>query len=213
MKYCEKCGKEITDPSGECLICASAMQNSEEEAPKNTCVHCGAELAADAEVCMSCGCPVAKTTEQPVASATVAFPFKRKKLSVKQIVLMVAAAVAVIGVIVGGIFLWRHIRVQKIAKALEGETYRFEEWHYYTYIADTYNIKEMDFKDDMECEYYYYYSNIDAENEYTRTYSVRFRGEDVYIIMGIDEYEVDFDRHGDIVALIDTSNDEEFELQ
>lgn len=211
MKYCEKCGKEITDPLGECLICASAAQSVAEEAPKNTCAHCGAELAPDAEICMSCGCPVIKTAEPPVAPATVTVgSFKGKKLSVKQIVLLSAAVVAAIGVIVGGFFLWRHIRVQKIAKALEGETYRYYE--YKSYISSL-TIKKMDFKDDMECDYYYYYSIINAENEYIRPYSVKFRGENVYIIMGVDEYEVDFDRHGDIVALIDTSNDEEFELQ
>ena len=207
--YCEKCGKEIPEGLSECPVCTVLTESVSDNVPENVCVHCGAAITEGAEVCMNCGCRVEKVTQPLIISESVTV-FKKKKLSVKQIILPIVAAVAALGVIVGAFFLWRHIRVQKIVNALEGETYRYYE--YQSYIS-TYTIKEMDFKDDMECDYYYYFSILDQGGDYTRTYSVKFRGKDVYIIMGVDEFELDFDRDGNILALIDTESDEEYELQ
>ena len=207
--FCEKCGKEIPEGLSECPVCTVLTEIVSENVSENVCVHCGATIAEDAEICVNCGCRVEKVVQPPVTSDTVAV-LKKKKPSVKQILLLCGVAVAAVGVIIGAFFLWRHIRVQKIVNALEGETYRYYE--YESYIS-TYTIKEMDFKDDMECDYHYYYSILDRGGDYTRTYSVKFRGKDVYIIMGVDEFELDFDRDGNIVALIDAENDEEYELQ
>ncbi len=199
MAFCTKCGKEITDPSGKCLEC-----EPETSVPAPVCSHCGAEIAEGSEICMSCGCKI---------EAAPAKPEKKSGLDVKKIVLIVAAAVALIGIIIGGLFISNHMRQQAVIEQLSGNTYRYFDTNVYVSLGKyDITINQFTFDENGECEYYYYYSNVmDEGTSYARAYTVDFDGDKVYLKMGANTYEVIYDNFGEIDSIYDSNRDETYE--
>ena len=200
MAFCTKCGKEITDPSGKCPECEPVIQK-----PTPVCSHCGAEIAEGSEICMSCGCKIEATSPTE--------PEKKSGLDIKKIIIIAASAVALIGIIIGGLFVHNHMRKQEVIEQLSGNTYRYFDTNVY-YALGKYDvtINQLSFDDNGECEYYYYYSNVmDEGTSYDRTYKVAFEGDKVYLKMGIDTYEVRYNNYGEIDSIYDSDRDETYE--
>lgn len=131
----------------------------------------------------------------------------------KKIILIVIAVILAIGIIIGGYFLVNYIRVQSVVNKLEGNTYAYYDYTSYTYVEDTYEYKIMKFKDDMKCDYSYYYSTLGTGDEYTRTYSVEYElGGDIIIKLEMDthKYKVNMDKNGEIYSITELVWDEEF---
>lgn len=173
------------------------------------CTHCGNALDDSAQICMSCGCPVDNTTF-PTAISPTSAPVARKavttKLTKKHWIIITVSVVALIGLINGGIFLGRYIKKQQILDELIGRTFTYKEY-------GTYNltVQRITFIDTEKADYYYSASILDTEMELTRYYTVEFDGGDPYIVMGTDEFYIEFDRHGNIDSLHNSIDDETYE--
>ncbi len=67
MKFCQKCGKEITDEAVVCPDCGCKVEQQKviEKPATKFCQKCGKEIIFEAIVCPGCGCDVAsyKTAE------------------------------------------------------------------------------------------------------------------------------------------------------
>lgn len=74
MSFCSKCGKEITDPSGRCLVCDPVAEPVAEQ--KMPCPHCGAEVEVSTTVCAACGCPIMTAEQAPQTKKTAKSPIK-----------------------------------------------------------------------------------------------------------------------------------------
>ena len=199
MAFCTKCGKEITDPSGKCPECEPVIQK-----PTPVCSHCGAEIAEGSEICMSCGCKI---------EAAPANPEKKSSLDIKKIIIIAASVIALIGIIIGGLFFYNNMRKQEVIEQLSGNTYRYFDTNVY-YALGKYDItiQQFTFDDDGVCEYYYYYSNVmDEGTSYTRSYEIEFKNDKVYLNAGGSLYEIRYDNYGEIDSIYDSGRDETYE--
>ena len=175
------------------------------------CAYCGAKVEATAAVCMSCGCPVNAAPTQPVVSSTATKTVRHgaptKKSPWKWILLGVGALVLVAVIVVVALFVVPEMREAAIRKQLAGETFTYYERSYYSYSWD-----ELDFLDEEEVKYSYYYSSIDTGNEYTCDYEIVFEGDDAFIVRLASKYKIEFD--GDeIESLYDVKNKERYEKE
>lgn len=173
------------------------------------CTHCGNALDDNAQICTSCGCPV-ENAAVPSAFSPAPPPVAKKdfltKLTTIHWIIIAVSIVALIGLIVGGIFLGREIKKQQIIDELVGRTFTYKEY-------GTYNltIQKLTFIDTLKADYYYSSSILDTEMEFTRYYTVEFDGSNPYIVMGTDEYYIEFDRYGNIDSLHNAIDDETYE--
>lgn len=173
------------------------------------CTHCGNALDDNAQICMSCGCPV-ENTAVPSAFSPAPPPVAKKdfltKLTTKHWIIIAVSIVVLIGLIVGGIFLGREIKKQQIIDELIGRTFTYKEY-------GTYNlsIRKLSFKDNVLVDYYHAESILDTEMEFTRYYTIKFDGNDPYILIGSDIYYIEYDRHGNIDSLHNSIDDETYE--
>lgn len=53
MKYCEKCGKQLSDEACFCSGCGCSTADKK----KKFCTKCGSEIESEAIICPACGCP------------------------------------------------------------------------------------------------------------------------------------------------------------
>lgn len=173
------------------------------------CTHCGNALDDNAQICMSCGCPV-ENAAVPSAFSPAPTPVAKKdfltKLTTKHWIIIAVSIVVLIGLIVGGIFLGREIKKQEIIKLLDGKTFTYSESYY-----SGFTIKRIKFISKNKADYYYYYSGIDVENEFTRKYKVEFDGNNAYVQFPSDKYYIEFDKYGNIDYLYDPVYDEKYE--
>lgn len=173
------------------------------------CTHCGNALDDNAQICMSCGCPV-ENAVVPSAFSPAPPPVAKKdfltKLTTKHWIIIAVSIVVLIGLIVGGIFLGREIKKQQIIDELIGRTFTYKEY-------GTYNlsIRKLSFKDNVLVDYYHAESILDTEMEFTRYYTIKFDGNDPYILIGSDIYYIEYDRHGNIDSLHNSIDDETYE--
>lgn len=173
------------------------------------CTHCGNALDDNAQICMSCGCPV-ENAAVPSAFSPAPAPVAKKefltKLTTKHWIIIAVSIVVLIGLIVGGIFLGREIKKQQIIDELIGRTFTYKEY-------GTYNlsIRKLSFKDNVLVDYYHAESILDTEMEITRYYTIKFDGNDPYILIGSDIYYIEYDRHGNIDSLHNSIDDETYE--
>jgi len=173
------------------------------------CTHCANTLDENAQICMNCGCPVDNTTVSTAFSPTPV-PVAKKdfltNLTTKQWIIIAVSIVALIGLIIGGIFLGRHIKKEQIINELIDRTFTYKEY-------GTYNltIKTIHFIDEKNADYYSAYSILDLETEYTFSYSIEFDNGDPYVALGSDRYYIEFDSHGNIDSLNNSTDDETYE--
>ena len=170
------------------------------------CEKCGKEIAEDSDVCLNCGCAVEAVEEsQPTDK-------KPERNNRKRIVLIIAVAILAIAVLVAGYFVYNYIRTESVIDDLSAQTFRYYDVKSYPSLGEVhYTSKAMKFDEDGILEYSYYYSNIDAGDTYQRTYKVKFKGDMIIMEMGIDEYEVMYDRYGQISGIYDFDYDELYE--
>lgn len=163
MKYCEKCGKELSD---------------------------------DAAICMGCGCPTGYDEHQKQVK-------EKKKFGIKKILLIIAIVAAVIGVAIAGMFVWRHIRTERVKDQLAGKKFEYRSSSLYSYTHRYYAFDE-----ESNCTYYYKYTHMDEGKENERDYKITFKNGNVFIESFIDILEVQYDSYGNITALYDISTKE-----
>lgn len=171
------------------------------------CEKCGKEIAENSSACLNCGCEVVVVEESQVMDK------KPEGKSRKKIVLLlIIAAVSAIALLVAGYFVYNNIRTKQVIDDLSGQNYIYTDIKSYPALGEIhYTSKEMDFDDEGVLEYSYYYSNIDAGDEYQREYKIKFKGDMIILEMGIDEYEVMYDRYGQISGIYDFVYDELYE--
>ena len=168
------------------------------------CTHCGSEIMDDAIICAGCGCPAIEEEQTSVD--------KKKKFNKKTLLILIISAVAAIALVVGAIFLVNHIRVANVIKDLSGNTYSYFDSNIYPSLGIyNYTEKEMKFDDDGTMTYSYYYSNIDAGDEYERSYEIKFEDGMVILQAGINTYEIQYDRYNRIEGIYDITLKELYE--
>ena len=170
------------------------------------CEKCGSELLDDAQVCMNCGC--AFNQEQTDFIATQSNKKSKKNTAILIIVTCVVAAVLA----VGGLFLVNHVRETKVIEQLSGERFRFFEDHvYYALGKYDYEEKVITFDNNGELTYSYYFSNINAGDEYERDYNIKFKKKMAILEISDEEYEIQYDNYGEIEGLYDIQAKELYE--
>lgn len=162
------------------------------------CSKCGKELSDEAVVCMGCGCAV--DSRAPQISAP------KKQLGKKQITLIIIAAVALVALIVVGFFLWRFLKIEQVKKDLAGNEYTY-------YYSSTFSYREYSyaFDEDANCTHYYYFANIDAENEYEKDYKIELKNGKIFLVFPSDTLEVQYNDYGKIKQLYDINTDEVYD--
>lgn len=167
------------------------------------CQKCGKELLDEAVVCIGCGCPVKTTLINKVPKETA-------KSRLRNIALLIIGVIVIAALTVGGYFLYNHIRVTNVVNDLSGHrfVYRDSVRLLYSY---SYTEKEMEFDEDGTLTYSYYYSNIDDGDEYERDYKVKLKNKMIILEVGLDSYEIQYDKYGKIKAIYDIASDESFE--
>lgn len=164
------------------------------------CEKCGSELADEAQVCMNCGCPVAGNDEKMPQKAT-------KKMSKKTVWTIVIAAVAAIALIVGGLVVVNHMRVQEVVEQLAGKSFTHESGSSNLHAGTfTYSKNTMTFDENGELTQSYYYLSSGAQKEssgeYTSEYKIRFENGITILEVEGNEFEVRY-AYGEITSLYD----------
>ena len=127
------------------------------------CQKCGKEIVEDSIVCLNCGCAVAM--EQ-----SASMDQKPEKNSKKKIVLIIIAAILSVALLIAGYFLYNYIRTMQVIEDLSGQCFIYTDIKSYPSLGEiSYTTKKMDFDNEGILNYYYYYSNIDAGDEFQRT--------------------------------------------
>lgn len=165
------------------------------------CGKCGNELADDAQICMNCGCAV------DVQKSNVKTVNTRKITGTKKIILIVVAAILAAALLVGAYFLVNYIRAASVVKDLSGRIFAYHDYTGYSITE-----KEMEFDREGKLTYSYYYSNVmDAPVEYERDYQIKFEEGMIFLVAGIDEYEIQYDKYGRIEGIYDIDWNELFD--
>lgn len=165
------------------------------------CAKCGNELADDAQVCMNCGCAAGTQKGNTIAAKTNKISGKKK------IVFIVITAVLAMALLVGAYFLVNYIRAVNVVNDLSDRRFT-----YYDYSSYSFTEKEMDFDSEGNLTYSYYYSNVmDAPEEYERDYQIKFKKGMTFLVAGIDEYEIQYDKYGKINGIYNIDLDELFD--
>ena len=166
------------------------------------CAHCGKEIAEDVSVCLNCGCEAA-------SEKIVTTDKKPGKKNRKKIVLIVVAAVLAIALLVAGYFVYNYIRAERVIDDLSGQTFRYYDVKSYPSLGKTYyTSKAMKFDGEGVLTYSYYYSSVDVGDTYQPTYKIRFKGDMIILETAVNQYEVMYDRYGQVSGLYDFVFDE-----
>lgn len=167
------------------------------------CEKCGNEIMDEAVVCVHCGCPV--YSEQSKAT-----PKKTVKFRPRHIIFIVIGVVLAAALTVGGYFLYNNTRTAGVVNDLAGKVYSYT----YTYPSVDgyeYNMFKLKFDKDGVLTYSYYYSNIDASGEYKKTYTVKSKKNMIFLEIGDDDYELQYDKYDKIKAIYNIDDDELYE--
>ncbi len=167
------------------------------------CSKCGNELADEVQICKNCGCVVEVQKIDTVTAKA------NKKSSKKKIILIVIAIVLVAALLVGAYFLTNYIRTLSVVEDLSGGIFTyFDEQSYPALGIYSYTKKEFVFDRNGELTYSYYYSNIDAGDEYERKYEIKFEDGMIFLVAGINKYEIRYDKYDRIEGIYDYVYDE-----
>ena len=163
------------------------------------CAKCGQEIAEEA-ICPNCGCETGLGIQEKNVKV-------KKQISAKKIILIVVIAVALVAAIIAGLFVWNHIRTEQVKEQLAGKRFSYVDYGLY---SATYCYFKFD--DDANCTYYYFYANVMDEGvEYQRQYEIKFEDGMTFLVCGIDTYEIQYDRYGEIEGLYNTSTKKLYE--
>lgn len=206
--FCEKCGKEIVDTSGKCLECETAISKSEmpmpetasQDSQRSFCEHCGAQITKNTSICMSCGCETS-FVKQSSKSKSI------KKSFDKRVMILSVIIVALVITILAGTILVNVVRRAEVKNQLAGQ-----DFEYYDYNLYSYREERLSFDENAQCTYCYYFSNVmEEEIEYTKDYEIKFEDGMTFLVMGIDTFEVQYDKYGRIDSLYDIDSKEVFD--
>lgn len=162
------------------------------------CTHCGKELFDEAVMCPGCGCPTTEEKQLPSSKPV-------KKIHHKQILIIVIAAVVLIGVVLGVLGIINNGRKNAIYEALEGESYSYTDY-------DSYKLTSLSFEANKKCEKYQFWSLIDSEFDFTYDYSVKISGGKVYVTVADVTYEAVIGSNDKtVVALIDEETGDRYD--
>lgn len=155
------------------------------------CTKCGIEITEEV-ICPNCGCETGLEIQENRVEP-------KKRISTKKIILIVVAAVALVAAIIAGLSIWNHIRIEQVKEQLAGKRFAYTDVGWY---SSTYCYFKFD--EEANCTYYYYYGNVMDEGiEYQRQYEIKFEDGMVFLVCGIDTYEIQYDRYGEIEGLYD----------
>ena len=164
------------------------------------CTHCGKELLDEAVICPNCETKTGFDMQQEPVKVS-------KRSNTKKIILLISLAVLLVAVIIGGLFVWNHIRTEQVKEQLAGNKFS------YTYYGwSTTNYMYYDFDNEANCTYYYCYSNImDYGNTYEKDYKIKFENGMVFLEFFSETLEVRYNRYGQIEGLYNVDTEEFFE--
>lgn len=154
------------------------------------CTKCGKEITEEV-ICPNCGCETGLGIQEKRIEI-------KKRISTKKIILIVVAAVALVAAIIAGLYVWNHIRTEQVKEQLAGNRYDYSSSGWYTA-----EYSWFVFDEDANCTYGYWYSHMDDRVDWERPYEIIFEDGMVFLVCGIDTYEIQYDRYGEIEGLYD----------
>lgn len=163
------------------------------------CEKCGSELADEAQLCMNCGCPVTGNDKKMPQKAT-------KKMSKKTVWTIVIAAVAAIALIVGGLVVVNHMRVQEVVEQLAGKSFTYENGNITAAGSYFYSKTTLTFDENGVLTKSTYRINpaVPEGESYKRTPDYRIRFKDDMTVLEVEGYEFEVCyAYGEITSLYD----------
>lgn len=160
------------------------------------CAKCGSKIT-DEHVCLNCGCEIGSENRTITLNAP-------KPIAKKKVVMTVAIAIVVVVAVLVGLSIWNNLRVEQVKEQLAGKRFSYTK-------IDSFSSSRFyfEFDKDANCTYYYFYPMIMDEGvEYERNYEIKFEDGMVFLVCGIDTYEIQYDKYGEIEGLYDISKKE-----
>lgn len=160
------------------------------------CAKCGKEIM-DEHVCLNCGCEIGSENSTNTLNAP-------KSVGKKKVLMTIAIVIVVIVAILVGLSVWNNLRVEEVKEQLAGKRFSYMDSGLYSA-----SLCYFEFDAEANCTYYYFYTNVMAEGvEYQRDYEIKFEDGMVFLVCGIDTYEIQYDKYGEIEGLYDISRKE-----